>query len=73
MLCNGKVFISHSHEDNERCQPLLKALQTWGVDYWYDKEQLLPGRPITAKIQQAINNRHVFVKICSVAAQAKSY
>jgi outer membrane protein assembly factor BamB len=27
---NGRVFISHSHDDNPRIVPLLAALDAWG-------------------------------------------
>lgn len=69
---NGKVFISHAHEDNERCQPLLRLLSAWGVDYWFDTQQLDPGDDLSVRIQHAIQERDILIRICTPAAQ-RSY
>lgn len=50
---NGKVFISHAHADNARCQPLLRALDGWHVDYWFDVQTMAAGDDLTDSIQQA--------------------
>lgn len=63
MIGNGKVFISHTHEDNARCAPLLAALDAWGVDYWFDVEQLAAGQHISERVQQAISERDIFIRI----------
>jgi outer membrane protein assembly factor BamB len=66
---NGKVFVSHTHEDNERCIPLLAALDAWGVDYWFDTEQLAPGSQLSDRIQQGLAERDIFLRVCTAAAQ----
>lgn len=66
---NKRVFVSHTHEDNELCVPLLAALDAWGVDYWFDTEQLNPGSQLSERIQQALNERDVFLRVCTPAAQ----
>ena len=66
---NGKVFVSHAHEDNERCMSLLTALDAWGVDYWFDAERLDAGHDLSAHMQQAISDRDTFIRICTPAAK----
>ena len=72
MRGNGKVFISHTHADNALCQPLLAALDAWGVDYWFDTQQLEPGQHLSERLQQAIRDRDIFIRICT-ANTAQSY
>lgn len=69
MRGNGKVFISHAHDDNARCAPLLAALDAWGVDYWFDMRRLGAGDDLSASIQRAIAERDVFIRVCTLAAQ----
>ena len=72
MRGNGKVFISHTHADNALCQPLLAALDAWGVDYWFDTQQLEPGQHLSEELQQAIRDRDIFIRICTTNT-AQSY
>lgn len=69
MAGNGRVFISHAHDDNDACQPLLIALDAWGVDYWFDTERLKPGNELEEHIQTAILERDIFIRVCSTASQ----
>lgn len=69
---NGKVFISHAHDDNARCRPLLAALTSWGVDYWFDEQRMDAGSDLSGSIQRAITERDVFLRICTSAGQ-RSY
>lgn len=62
---NGKIFISHTHADNERCEPLLAALDAWGVDYWFDGQQLDAGQQLTPRLQEAIAQRDVLLRVCT--------
>ncbi|HEX8032345.1 MAG TPA: PQQ-binding-like beta-propeller repeat protein, partial [Ktedonobacterales bacterium] len=67
---NNRVFISHSHDDNVRCAPLLAAMDAWGVDYWFDTEGgLSAGQHLTERVQQAMAERDVFLRICTGATQ----
>lgn len=63
---NGKVFVSHTHADNERCEPLLAALDAWGVDYWFDAQQLDAGQQLTPRLQEAITQRDVLLRVCTL-------
>lgn len=72
MTGNGKVFISHAHEDRARCGPLLDMLRAWGVDYWFDEQRMSAGTQISRAIQEAIRERDIFIRVCTPAAQ-RSY
>lgn len=65
---NGKVFISHAHEDNDRCAPLLAALDAWGVDYWFDTQRMDAGHDLLASVQRAIADRDIFIRVGTTAA-----
>jgi hypothetical protein len=69
MSNNGKVFISHAHEDTERCKPLLDALDAWKVDYWFDTARMHAGDQLTSRIQQALEERDIFLRVCTSASQ----
>lgn len=68
MSGNGKVFVSHTHADNARCEPLLAALDAWGVPYWFDAEQLDAGQQLSERLQQAITERDILLRVCTVAS-----
>ncbi len=70
MWGNGKIFVSHAHDDNARCEPLLAALDAWGLDYWFDTQQLDAGAQLTERLQRAIAERDVFLRICTGATRA---
>jgi outer membrane protein assembly factor BamB len=70
---NGRVFISHVHEDNARAAPLLAALDAWGVDYWFDTQQLGAGQNISERVQQALAERDIFMLICTPATSASMW
>ena len=70
MFGNGKVFVSHTHEDNTVCAPLLAALDAWQVDYWFDTAQLSAGLELLDNIQRGLVERDIFICICTPAASA---
>lgn len=65
------VFISHSHEDNALCEPLLTALDAWGVDYWFDRTAMRAGDPITPTILDAITARDYFIRVVTAAVRRR--
>jgi len=68
-----RVFISHSHDDNAACVPLLAALTALGVDYWFDTERLDAGTNLSTRIQAAITERDYFIRVCSSNVQRNPY
>lgn len=73
MRGNGKVFISHSHADNALCEPLLKTLWEWGIDYWFDTERIEAGQVLSDRIQAAIAERDIFIRICTASVLRNPY
>jgi outer membrane protein assembly factor BamB len=66
---NGKIFISHTHQDNALCDQLAAALDVWQVDYWMDLQQLSAGQELLPHIQQPLSERDIFIRVCTPAAQ----
>jgi outer membrane protein assembly factor BamB len=73
MFGNGKVFISHTHEDNAACAPVLAALDAWQVNYWFDLAQLSAGLELLEHIQRGLQDRDIFIRICTPAALASRW
>jgi outer membrane protein assembly factor BamB len=73
MFGNGKVFVSHTHEDNAACAPVLAALDAWQVDYWFDTAQLSAGLELLDNIQRGLQGRDVYLRICTPAANASPW
>jgi len=69
----GKVFISHTHEDNELCERLVAALRAWNVDYWIDLGKLEVGDRLPNEIDEAIRERPIFVRIDTRAAMKSTW
>lgn len=67
-----KVFVSHDHEDTKACAPLLRTLDAWGVDYYFDYAEDLFGQQISDRVQTALAQSQVFVRVCT-RATARSY
>jgi outer membrane protein assembly factor BamB len=73
MFGNGKVFISHTHEDNAACAPVLAALDAWQVDYWFDLAQLSGGMELLEHIQRGLQDRDIFIRICTPATLVSTW
>src|SRR5260221_2315511 len=73
MFGNGKVFISHTHQDNTACASVLAALDAWQVDYWFDLAQLSAGLELLERIQRGLQNRDIFIRICTPATLASTW
>lgn len=73
MFGNGKVFVSHTHEDNAACAPVLTALDAWQVDYWFDTAQLSAGLELLDNIQRGLAGRDIYLRICTPAANASPW
>jgi hypothetical protein len=69
MFGNGRIFISHTHEDNQRCQPLLAALDAWQISYWFDIQELDAGQRFSDRIQQALDQSDIFLRFSSAVAE----
>src|SRR5260370_4275832 len=72
MFGNGKVFISHTQQDNTASASALAALDAWRADYWSDLEQLSGGLELLEHIQRGLQDRDIFIRICPPAAHAST-
>jgi outer membrane protein assembly factor BamB len=69
MFGNGRVFISHTHQDNALCDLLTSALDAWEVDYWVDLDQLSAGQELIDTITRTMGSRDIFMRVCTEAAR----
>jgi outer membrane protein assembly factor BamB len=65
----GKVFVSHAAEDTARCMPLLRALQAWDLDYWFDNQDHSAGQQLSQQVQMALAECTVFLRVCTRATR----
>ena len=73
MFGNGKIFVSHTHEDNAACERVLAALDAWQVDYWFDTAQLSAGLELLDNIQRGLQGRDIYLRICTPAANGSPW
>ncbi len=73
MFGNGKIFVSHTHEDNAACERVLAALDAWQVDYWFDTAQLSAGLELLDNIQRGLAGRDIYLRICTPAANGSPW
>lgn len=62
-----KVFISHDREDAPRCAPLLRALDAWGVTYYFDYAEDVFGQQLSDRVQAELAGSQVLLRVCTGA------
>src|SRR4051794_40618662 len=67
-----RVFVSHSHQDNDACRALVNALRGAGADVWYDEHNMTSGR-LGQTIERELRARPVFIVMLSPAALASRW
>ncbi len=69
------IFISYANEDLAAAQAIHDALETAGLDVWFDKRRLEPGDDFRDKILQNIERSSFFVPVISrnTATQQKRF
>jgi hypothetical protein len=60
-----KVFISHSHKDQESVDRIAARLEAEGHDVWMDRLQLKPGDNFQQKIQDGLSDADVLLVVLS--------
>lgn len=63
-----RVFVSHSHSDNEWCRAFVAALQVAGWSVWYDERELSAGAEWVKTIQRELQARDVFLLVLTPAS-----
>lgn len=71
MTEGATVFVSYAHDDAARCAALMKWLDAWGVQYWFEARSDDTGQ-LSQNTQMALSNAAIFLRICTPAAN-RSY
>ncbi len=59
------VFLSYAREDTDAARRIADALRTFGVEVWFDQEELHGGDAWDAKIRKQIRECTLFVPVVS--------
>ena len=70
-LAPGAVFLSYAREDAEAARRISDALKAFGVEVWFDQNELRGGEAWDAKIKGQIRGCSLFVPIISANTQAR--
>lgn len=60
-MSQHRIFLSHSHEDNDLCDRYHRALAERGYDVWYDRVSMRGGHTLSHEIQRELQQRDVFL------------
>jgi len=71
-LRDGAVFLSYAHEDRQSVEKISKALDSAGIDVFFDKEALRGGNAFESKLIRAIESCSLFVPVISKSTLTKS-
>jgi hypothetical protein len=67
------LFVSYSRVQINYARSLVMALQSRGLNIWFDLQELLPGIKWEAGIRQGLDECHALILIASEAAFASVY
>jgi len=68
------VFICHASEDrSEVVEPLVRALRTAAISYWYDQDEITWGDSIAGMINFGLNNCRYVIVVLSAHALKKTW
>jgi hypothetical protein len=65
------IFLSYSREDAEAARRVADALRAFGVEVWFDQNELRGGDAWDAKIKRQIRECSLFVPIISKHTQSR--
>jgi len=68
----GAVFLSYAHEDAEAARRIAEALRGFGVEVWFDQNELRGGDTWDSKIRQQIRGCALFIPLISANTQART-
>lgn len=67
----GAVFLSYAREDTDAARRIADALRAFGVEVWFDQNELRGGDSWDAKIRTQIRSCTLFVPIISAQTQSR--
>ena len=65
------VFLSYSREDTEAARRIADALRAFGMEVWFDQNELRGGDSWDAKIKKQIRECSLFLPIISTHTQSR--
>jgi oligopeptide transport system substrate-binding protein len=68
-----RIFVSHSHKDDEWCRGFVNALQAAGNDAWYDTSELQAADLWIPRIQQELRQRDIYLVIVTPDSAASPW
>ncbi len=63
----ARVFVSHSHADNDFCRRLVRSLTAAELDVWYDERNAGPGS-LASTVERELRRADAFLLILSPTA-----
>ena len=67
----GAVFLSYAREDTDAARRIADAMRAFGVEVWFDQNELRGGDSWDAKIKRQIRECALFMAIVSANTQAR--
>jgi hypothetical protein len=58
---NGHIFLSYAGADRQAARELAQILRRNGLDVWFDKDDLQPGGPWMATLEEAISHASAMI------------
>jgi hypothetical protein len=68
-MAGKRVYISCPLEDGALREIVTAALDAWQIDYWFDTEELDAGQRFADRIQEALGERDIFLRIATPSAE----
>ncbi len=68
----GAVFLSYAREDAEAARRIADALRAFGLEVWFDQNELRGGDAWDAKIRKQIRECVLFMPVVSGRTQARA-
>lgn len=68
-----RIFLSHSHQDNQWCNAFVAELKRYGADIWYDKRNLDVGDEWIPTIETELEGRETFLIILTPDSWASKW
>ncbi len=65
------VFLSYAREDSAAALRLAEALRTFGIEVWFDQDELRGGDSWDAKIRTQIKTCALFIPVVSAQTEAR--
>lgn len=69
---SGAVFLSYAREDTDAAKRIAEALRGFGIEVWFDQNELHGGDAWDAKIRRQIRECALFVPIVSQQTEARA-